>query len=70
MQQRLSGPVDKPSYSGVAVSAGVALFIISLVSNLLMLAGPLFMLQIYDRVLSSRSLPSRGQGLLPSDSFI
>lgn len=58
MQQRLSGLVDKPSYSGIAVSAGVSLFIISLVSNLLMLAGPLFMLQIYDRVLSSRSLPT------------
>lgn len=39
----------------MVVSAGVSLFIISLVSNLLMLAGPLFMLQIYDRVLSSRS---------------
>jgi ATP-binding cassette subfamily C protein PrsD len=38
--------------------AGVSLFLISLVSNLLMLAGPLFMLQIYDRVLSSRSLPT------------
>ena len=36
----------------------MSLFIISLVSNLLMLAGPLFMLQIYDRVLSSRSLPT------------
>lgn len=36
----------------------MALFAISLVSNLLMLAGPLFMLQIYDRVLSSRSLPT------------
>ena len=42
----------------VATFAGVSLFIISLVSNLLMLAGPLFMLQIYDRVLSSRSLPT------------
>jgi PrtD family type I secretion system ABC transporter len=36
--------------------AGVALF--SGVVNLLMLAGPLYMLQIYDRVLSSRSLPT------------
>ena len=40
------------------MTAGVSLFIISLVSNLLMLAGPLFMLQIYDRVLSSRSIPT------------
>jgi ABC-type protease/lipase transport system fused ATPase/permease subunit len=58
VQPRLTGPVTKPPYSRVAVSAGVSLFIISLVSNLLMLAGPLFMLQIYDRVLSSRSLPT------------
>jgi ATP-binding cassette, subfamily C, bacterial PrsD len=26
--------------------------------NLLMLAGPLYMLQVYDRVLSSRSVPT------------
>jgi ATP-binding cassette subfamily C protein PrsD len=31
---------------------------VSLVSNVLMLAGPLFMLQIYDRVLSSKSEPT------------
>lgn len=36
----------------------LALVAISLVSNLLMLAGPLFMLQIYDRVLASKSLPT------------
>src|SRR5438874_474542 len=35
---------------------GVALF--SGVVNLLMLAGPLYMLQIYDRVLSSKSVPT------------
>src|SRR5215475_13023839 len=34
----------------------VALF--SGLVNLLMLAGPLYMLQIYDRVLSSRSIPT------------
>ncbi len=31
---------------------------VSAVTNLLMLTGPLFMLQIYDRVLSSRSVPT------------
>lgn len=36
----------------------MALFGISMVSNLLMLTGPLFMLQVYDRVLASRSLPT------------
>ena len=33
-------------------------FILSLAINLLMLVSPLFMLQIYDRVLTSRSLPT------------
>jgi ATP-binding cassette, subfamily C, type I secretion system permease/ATPase len=36
--------------------ASVALF--SGVVNLLMLAGPLYMLQVYDRVLNSRSVPT------------
>ncbi|HZY66991.1 MAG TPA: type I secretion system permease/ATPase, partial [Devosia sp.] len=53
-RRRGAGPLT----GRVAAFAGVSLFIISLVSNLLMLAGPLFMLQIYDRVLSSRSLPT------------
>lgn len=35
---------------------GVALF--SAVVNLLMLAGPLYMLQVYDRVLAARSVPT------------
>jgi ATP-binding cassette, subfamily C, type I secretion system permease/ATPase len=38
------------------VSGNVALY--SGIVNLLMLAGPLYMLQIYDRVLSSRSVPT------------
>lgn len=38
---------------------GVTMLIVtSVVSNLLILTGPIFMLQIYDRVLPSRSLPS------------
>lgn len=36
----------------------VMLFLLSVVSNLLMLVGPVFMLQIYDRVLISRSTPT------------
>jgi ATP-binding cassette, subfamily C, type I secretion system permease/ATPase len=40
----------KRAFGGVAVFSGVV--------NLLMLAGPLYMLQIYDRVLSSRSVPT------------
>lgn len=36
----------------------LSLFGISLVSNLLMLTGPLFMLQVYDRVLASQSVPT------------
>jgi ATP-binding cassette subfamily C protein PrsD len=41
-----------------AVGGLTGLFIISIVSNLLMLTGPLFMLQVYDRVLASRSVPT------------
>jgi len=32
--------------------------LISVVINLLMLTGPLFMLQVYDRVLTSGSVPT------------
>jgi ABC-type protease/lipase transport system fused ATPase/permease subunit len=38
------------AFWGVAMNSAVV--------NLLMLAGPLYMLQIYDRVLSSRSVPT------------
>lgn len=38
--------------------AGVGLVVISAIANLLMLVGPLFMMQIYDRVLASKSLPT------------
>lgn len=36
----------------------VVLAAVSAISNLLMLAGPIFMLQIYDRVLTSQSVPT------------
>ncbi len=36
----------------------VAAMVMSLAINLLMLTGPLFMLQVYDRVLASRSIPT------------
>ena len=38
------------AFASVAVFSGVV--------NLLMLAGPLYMLQVYDRVLNSRSVPT------------
>ncbi len=40
--------------SGAIVSVGV----LSLVLNILMLTGPMFMLQVYDRVLTSHSVPT------------
>ena len=55
VQQRAQKPAASPlSLSGPAIS----LVAISMVSNLLMLTGPLFMLQVYDRVLASRSVPT------------
>ena len=38
--------------------AFVSVAVFSGIVNLLMLAGPLYMLQVYDRVLSSRSVPT------------
>ena len=43
---------------GVCGTALLATAVFSLCVNLLMLAGPLYMLQIYDRVLVSRSMPT------------
>lgn len=55
LAQQSSGPAGPvPSLPGPILALGA----ISLVSNLLMLTGPLFMLQVYDRVLASRSVPT------------
>ena len=56
----MNNPVKNPISVALGQSKkaiwGVALF--SCAVNLLMLTGPLFMLQIYDRVLTSRSVPT------------
>jgi ATP-binding cassette, subfamily C, bacterial exporter for protease/lipase len=49
-------PLSQAVRSARSAFWGVGLF--SLAVNLLMLTGPLFMLQIYDRVLTSRSVPT------------
>lgn len=51
---RPSAAADLPPMKSVIV----AIALISGVVNLLALTGPLFMLQVYDRVLSSRSIPT------------
>lgn len=43
---------------GLKSLPALSLLLVSIVSNLLMLTGPLFMLQVYDRVLASRSVPT------------
>ena len=49
-------PVEKAAHACRGPIAGAGA--ISLVTNLLMLTGPLFMLQVYDRVLTSKSVPT------------
>lgn len=43
---------------GASKGAIAAIAVFSLVLNLLMLTGPMFMLQVYDRVLTSKSVPT------------
>ena len=56
----LLGPRDSEVKSAVAASRRAlnATFLFSAIINVLMMAGPLFMLQVYDRVLSSGSFPT------------
>ena len=49
-------PLERVVTASRSAFVGIGGF--SLVINLLMLTGPLFMLQIYDRVLTSRSIPT------------
>lgn len=62
MLQRAPNPLPTPGGRAMArswVGAGLATIIVtSIASNLVLLAGPIFMLQVYDRILPSRSLPS------------
>ena len=62
----MSVTITKPESSasvvkdGLRASAGaiVSVGVLSLVLNILMLTGPMFMLQVYDRVLTSHSVPT------------
>src|SRR5271154_1136534 len=64
MSQTLGPPRQQPASSELAAALGacrrafVAIALFSGVSNLLMLSGALFMLEVYDRVLPSRSVPT------------
>ena len=60
----MSSSREKPSRDMLAAAFGtlrgafISVGVFSMVINLLMLTGPLFMLQIYDRVLASGSIPT------------
>ncbi len=53
-----STPPSGRSLLGFGVGTFVSVFFFSCVVNILMLTGPLFMLQVYDRVLTSGSVPT------------
>src|SRR5262249_43927608 len=63
MNQTL-GPAQQPASSELAAALGacrrafVATAVFSGMSNILMLTGALFMLEVYDRILPSRSVPT------------
>ncbi|MFZ0719687.1 MAG: ABC transporter transmembrane domain-containing protein, partial [Xanthobacteraceae bacterium] len=64
MNQHLGPPRQQPASSELATALGacrrafIAIALFSGMSNILMLAGALFMLEVYDRVLPSRSVPT------------
>lgn len=65
MTQRSAGENELRSAFAGCRGAVVGLALASGAQNLLMLVGPLFMLQVYDRVLPSRSVPTLiGLGVL------
>lgn len=53
-----AGPLPLANALRISRKVFVALALLSCIINLLMLTGSVFMIQIYDRVLSSRSLPT------------
>ena len=64
MSQPLGPPRQQPASSELANALGacrrafIAIALFSGMSNILMLSGALFMLEVYDRVLPSRSVPT------------
>lgn len=59
-RSKSSGHTRPSIKAALAASSGAlfALFLVSGIINLLMLTGSIFMLQVYDRVLASQSLPT------------
>ncbi|MEM8970543.1 MAG: type I secretion system permease/ATPase [Pseudomonadota bacterium] len=62
--QEISSVVQITDISRACRRALLGVGIISFFSNMLMLTGPLFMLQVYDRVLTSKSVPTLAALLL------
>ena len=60
MQRRIHSPIRSELAEALAACRGAfyGTALISGMSNILMLTGAMFMLEIYDRVLPSRSMPT------------
>jgi PrtD family type I secretion system ABC transporter len=68
--QRPAGEIELRNAFAGCRAALIGLAVASGIQNLLLLVGPLFMLQVYDRVLPSRSVPTLiGLGLLALTLF-